>query len=159
GAHSAEVVLSDETKLRVAGVAALDEDADLAILKVTHGISAEPLSLAAGDLPPVGSRVYAIGTPGGKFVNTLSDGLVSAHRPAGRIPVFPKLPTMIQMTAPISHGSSGGPLLGPDGRVVGVTTLAFTNYPRPQDINQNLNFAVPASHVAQLLRERKEDAP
>jgi hypothetical protein len=53
--------------------------------------------------------------------------------------------TLIQTTAPISPGSSGGPLLATDGKVVGVTTLGSTAGA------QNLNFAVPTSYVARLL--------
>lgn len=145
GAHTAQVILADNTKYPVEGAAALDSDADLAIIKVTGRISARPLELAGDDLPPVGVRVYAIGNPLG-LTHTLSDGLVSGHREKGTIPDFPypKMPTLIQTTAPISPGSSGGPLLGSDGKVVGVTTL---RNPR----GQNLNLAVPSSCVAQLL--------
>jgi len=135
-AHSAHVVLADKTELSVLGVAALDEEADIAIIKVVGQISAPPLELAGNDLPPVGAKVYAIGNPLG-LANTLSDGLVSGHRGDEKI-------TLIQTTAPISPGSSGGPLLSADGKVVGVTTLFGK-------VGQNLNFAVPASHVARLL--------
>src|SRR5262249_52975972 len=71
--------------------------------------------------------------------NTLSDGLVSGYR---KIPISEV--SMIQTTAPISHGSSGGPLLRADGKVVGVTSVNRGD-------GQNLNFAVPATHVARLL--------
>src|SRR5207248_2526247 len=81
-------------------------------------------------------KVFAIGSPLG-LANTLSDGLVSGHREIDSV-------TVIQTTAPISPGSSGGPLLGADEKVVGVTTFAFKG-------GQNLNFAIPAAHVARLL--------
>ncbi len=135
-AHTAHVVLADKTNLAVLGVAALDEEADIAIIKVSGQIRAQPLELAVNDLPPVGAKVYAIGNPLG-LANTLSDGLISGHRETRRVGV-------IQTTAPISPGSSGGPLLGADGKVAGVTTFKF-------DDGENLNFAVPASHVARLL--------
>src|SRR5581483_9845488 len=102
----------------------------------------------------VGAKVYAIGNPLGQFANTLSDGLVSGHRERGTVPHFPNLPTMIQTTAPISHGSSGGPLVGADGRVVGVTTLTWED-----DGGRNVNFAVPAAHVARLLRQCEAGGP
>ena len=70
-AHAAHVVLPDETELPVLGVAALDRDADLAILKVEGQLGAQPLALAVAGLPPVGARVYAIGNPLGQFANTL----------------------------------------------------------------------------------------
>ncbi len=144
-AHAAHVVLADGAEVPVMGAAALDQEADVAIIKAAGEIGARPLELAEGGLPPVGAKVYAIGSPLGSFVNTLSDGLVSGHRETGTIPYFLRMPTMIQTTAPISHGSSGGPLLNADGKVVGVMTLTFAAD------GENLNFAVPASHLARLL--------
>ena len=139
-AHTAYVVFADETKLPVLGVAARDEEADIAIIVVAGPLSAQPLQLAEFDLP-IGAKVYAIGNPLG-LANTLSDGLISGHRELDGIGV-------IQTTAPISPGSSGGPLLGTDGKVVGVTTSGFKG-------GQNLNFAVPASHVARLLHQYED---
>lgn len=136
-ANRTHVVLADRTNLPVLGVAALDEEADIAIIMVADQIPAKPLELAVRNLPRVGTKVYAIGTPLGLFANTLSDGLVSGHREIGRL-------TLIQTTAPISPGSSGGPLLGTDGKVVGVTTSFFQG-------GQNINIAVPAFQVAKLL--------
>jgi hypothetical protein len=135
-AYSANVVLDDKTTRPIAGVAALDEKADLAILAVGGSVTVRSLELAE-ETPAVGTRVYAIGTPLGVFANTLSDGLVSGHHETEGI-------TYIQTTAPISPGSSGGPLLRADGRVVGVTTLAVRDA-------QNINLAVPASQLARLL--------
>jgi S1-C subfamily serine protease len=147
-AHSAYIVLADKRRMAVYGVAALDEEADLAVISVEGSGSLRnppvfaaltklvPLELAGGDLPTVGSKVYAIGNPLG-LANTLSDGLVSGHRELDHM-------TVIQTTAPISPGSSGGPLLGADGRVVGVTTFMFKG-------GQNLNFAVPASKLTSLI--------
>jgi S1-C subfamily serine protease/predicted TPR repeat methyltransferase len=145
-AHTAHVVLSDKTELPVVGATAFDQKADLAIIKVAGQIGTQPLELAGDDLPPVGAKVYAIGSPLGRFANTFSDGLVSGHRETGTVPFFPRMPTMIQTTAPTSQGSRGGPLLGADGKVVGVTTLGFA-----PDGGENLNLAVPASHVKRLL--------
>jgi S1-C subfamily serine protease len=142
--HKAYVVLSNKTRLPVTGVVALDQEADLAIIKVAGEINIQPLELSGNDLPAVGAKVYAIGNPHG-LANSLSDGLVSAHREKGAIPEFPYMPTMIQTTAPISPGSSGGPLLGVDGKVVGITTIGSG------DKVQNLNFAIPATHVRWLL--------
>src|SRR5207244_1085860 len=124
-------------KLVVAGVAAHDREADIAILSVPYPFTAQPLEMATGEIA-VGTKVFAIGSPRG-LTNTLSDGVVSAHRE-----IDEAKPRMIQTTSPISPGSSGGPLLGPDGKVVGVTTLS-----RPD--GQNLNFAVPVSYVEKLV--------
>jgi hypothetical protein len=87
--------------------------------------------------------VFAIGHPKG-FANTLSDGLVSGHREIDGVSV-------IQITAPISPGSSGGPLLATDGKVVGVTSFKWKG-------GENLNFAAPASQVARLLLRCEKQA-
>jgi S1-C subfamily serine protease/regulator of sirC expression with transglutaminase-like and TPR domain len=142
-AHTAHVVLADKKTLAVEGIAAFDQQADMAIIKVAKPVDVQPLELADDDPPPVGTRVYAIGNPH-ELVNTLSDGLVSGHQIT---PIHPIV--MIQMTAAINPGSSGGPLLGPDGKVVGVTSLSRAG--------QSLNFAVPVSHVRRLLIRCESD--
>jgi S1-C subfamily serine protease len=78
-----------------------------------------------------------IGSPKG-LKNTLSEGLVSGYRDRA------KGSKWVQITAPISPGSSGGPVLTGDGRLVGVATASVID-------GQNLNFAVPANEVRNLL--------
>jgi tetratricopeptide (TPR) repeat protein len=85
-----------------------------------------------------GANVYAIGSPRG-LVNTLSTGIISGVRQG---PIGKK---MLQTTASISPGSSGGPLLNDRGEVVGVTTLS-------QIDGQQLNFAVTATEIDRLLK-------
>jgi S1-C subfamily serine protease len=152
-ADEATIILSDGSEWPVLGVAAWDKQADVAILKVAGPATMRPLELGGEDLPAIGERVYAIGNPAG-FINTLSDGLVSGHRARGTVPHFPDMPKLIQIAAPISHGSSGGPLMSADGRVVGVVTLTFAvDLEKRAQINENLNLAVPICHVARLLHE------
>ncbi len=144
-AHSAFIILADETRLAVSGVAARDEKADIAILSVPYKVVSEPIELSTIEAP-IGSKVYAIGNPLG-LSNSLSDGIVSGYRESEGIRV-------IQTTAPISPGSSGGPLLSADGRVIGVTTFVFKG-------GQNLNFAVTNFHLKQQIlksNDRIEDA-
>jgi len=116
-----------------------DERIDLALLRVT-GLSAAPLPVAPGDPPPVGTRVVAVGHPRG-YEFTVSDGIVSATRKLERDGI-----ELIQTTAPISPGSSGGPLLDLDGRVVGVCSLTLSE-------GQNINFAVPAARIAPFVEQ------
>jgi tetratricopeptide (TPR) repeat protein len=142
----ATVVLPSEATLFVEGVLALDEQSDLAVLKV-NGKDLPTLNLVArGEAPPIGARIYAIGNPVG-LSNTLSDGLVSGLRT-----LEPGL-AVLQMTAPISPGSSGGPVLDTSARVVGVATLAS------REGIQNLNFAVPAEKVHDILAKARENKP
>lgn len=162
GAEFATVRLSSGATLFVDGVAATDPNCDLALLKVSGGspaflkTSVEVRVVGEGEpirpddllrdvqfldpLPKVGSTVYAIGNPQG-LENTFSAGMVSGHRK------MKEGLTAIQVTAPISPGSSGGPLLNVVGEVVGVTTSFLPG-------GQNLNFAVPVSAVQRLLQRQ-----
>ncbi|MHB8898070.1 MAG: trypsin-like peptidase domain-containing protein, partial [Thermoguttaceae bacterium] len=109
--------------------------------KIPWWLSGIPtLEIAEGADPPVGTKVYTIGSPQGLDA-TLSEGIVSGYR-AGSEPL-PRL----QFTAPVSPGSSGGPLLDSTSRVVGVVTALRRG-------GQNLNFAVPASEIRGFLKGR-----
>jgi S1-C subfamily serine protease len=148
-AHSAYILLADKSRVPVLGALAVDEDADIAIIKVqADQLSVPPLRLGGDELPPVGSKTYAIGSPYG-LVQTLTDGLISAHRDEGALHGGNRV-RMIQMTTPISPGNSGGPLLSANGTVIGVNTLSKTGA-------QNVNFAVPVSEVTRLLKASEDD--
>src|SRR3989441_9321275 len=84
----------------------------------------------------VGERVIAIGSPQG-LENTMSDGILSAVREYDAV-------RLLQITAPISPGSSGGPVFNAAGEVIGIATFQFEK-------GQNLNFAVAAEHLRPLL--------
>lgn len=112
-----------------------DTGRDLCQLEVPN-LNAPPVELGAAKDLKVGQKVYALGNPKGLEV-TLSDGLVSALRgPDGKEQV-------IQTTAPISPGSSGGGLFDEEARLVGITTLQLRS-------GQNLNFATPAEWVREI---------
>jgi len=95
------------------------------------------LAITQGADPAIGTKVYAIGSPRGLDA-TLSEGIVSGSRPAS------EASARLQFTAPVSPGSSGGPLLDSSGQVVGVVTALRWG-------GQNLNFAVPTSQVRGFL--------
>lgn len=102
------------------------QDLDLAILRMEK--SRRPIPVYRGPSALVrGQKVVAIGSPLGLF-NTVSDGIISGFRTVGAR-------TMIQFTAPTSHGSSGGALLDLYGNLIGIITAGF-------DDGQNLNLAV-----------------
>jgi len=139
GARSVRVFGGKNAELHVLGLAASNQAADIAVLKV-NAQRCSFLEFPDDDaFPAVGTRVYAIGNPLG-FTNTLSDGLVSGVREVPELAV-------IQTTAAISPGSSGGPLVLGDGRVVGVTTANIRG-------GQNLNLAVAVKHIRPLLQVR-----
>jgi len=142
GATSATVRCSGgATTVAVEGIASADEASDLVLLKV-KGESFPFLTVDDGAAPPpVGTRVFAIGNPYG-LTNTLSEGLVSGLRTK-----TDSRPALIQTSAPISPGSSGGPLVCADSTVIGVTSSGLMD-------GQNLNFAVPADLVRKLIASR-----
>jgi hypothetical protein len=84
----------------------------------------------------VGDEVFVAGNPQG-LEGTFSQGIVSGIRDV-------ESGTLLQITAPISPGSSGGPVLNSEGKVVGISVATFTS-------GQNLNFAIPANYLASLL--------
>lgn len=101
-------------------------DLDLAIIRIDRAL--KPLKIYKGPQGLVrGQRVVAIGSPLGLF-NTVSDGIISGFRNVDGV-------DMIQFTAPISHGSSGGAVLNMYGEVVGISTAGL-------DDGQNINLAV-----------------
>ena len=83
----------------------------------------------------VGQRVYTVGAPEGLELS-LGEGIISQLRGTDSF-------DLIQTTAPVSHGSSGGGLFDADGRLIGITTFIFKE-------GQNLNFAIPASWIFEL---------
>jgi len=145
GAAQAEIRFQDGATYRIQGVLASDSDRDLAVLKIRAVGKEFPfLRLGDSDRVQVGERVVAIGSPLAEATtvsteNTVSEGIVSGIRdwPSGKIKI-------IQITAPISPGSSGGALLNLYSEAIGVTFAQLT-------AGQNLNFAIPASYVKQLV--------
>ena len=127
----------------IQGVVAMDAALDLAILRIP-GLRATPLMLAVASSIAVGDTIFAVGTPQG-LEGTLSQGIVSGIRTIGDSSLF-------QITAPISPGSSGGPVLDTRGNVIGVAVSTLRG-------GQNLNFAVSSAHVQQLLRNTGQSVP
>ncbi len=136
-----EAVLSNERTLEVAGVMAKDEDNDLAVLKVDSG-PFPALGLADSAAVEAGERVVVLGSPLG-LTGTLSEGIVSNVRQDHILPDGKRI-SAIQITAAMSPGSSGSPVMNLDGEVIGVAVSQFTT-------GQNLNFAVPSQAVRELL--------
>lgn len=105
-----------------------DAKHDIALVSAP-ALTGRPITLNAS-LPLVGQNAYAIGSPRGLDLS-LSVGIVSSLRP---VPDG----TLIQTTAAISQGSSGGGLFDAQGRLIGLTTAQVLE-------GQNLNFAIPVS--------------
>src|SRR5215204_2098240 len=136
GAYRAEVHSSGGTVFPVKGVLAVDAEGDIALLKIdapTPSIRPLPLDKTS---PQEGESVVVIGNPLG-LEGSVTNGIVSAVRD---IPTFGRI---IQITAPISSGSSGSPVVNMQGQVIGIATLQITG-------GQSVNFAIPSERISQL---------
>jgi len=123
--------------LEVTKVLAVNRKYDLALLLLPS--AGDPLELAK-DHPSVGQEVLAIGNPKG-LEKTISTGIVSGIRKKDKDFL------VYQITAPISPGSSGGPILNNDGQVLGLASFYMGG-------GQNLNFAVPSVYIDKLAGSR-----
>lgn len=118
-----------------ANVALVDETFDLCQLTVGDGFNAPAVDIGGMQYVRTGQKVFAIGAPQGLEL-TISEGIVSSLRET-------RLGNVIQTTAPISPGSSGGGLFNVSGQLIGITTFQHKT-------GQNLNFAVPADWIAKM---------
>jgi tetratricopeptide (TPR) repeat protein len=135
-AYRAEVHSYNGYVYPVKGVVAVDAEGDIAVLRVeAHAGQVRPLSLDRTS-PQEGESVVVIGNPFG-LEGSVTNGIVSAVRD---IPTFGRI---IQITAPISPGSSGSPVVNMHGQVIGVATLQITG-------GQSINFAIPSERISQL---------
>lgn len=133
-------VVNSETQLEVLGVVAENNEWDLVLLAVKD-LTAPPLPLGDSTALQVGDDVYAVGNPHG-LEGTFSAGIVSSIR---RL----EGDALLQITAPISPGSSGGPIVNKDAEVVGVAVASLME-------GQNLNFAISSSYLGPMVKTRKD---
>lgn len=137
GANTARIVTRGGKEYAIARILDYDADMDLVKFKIEKPQSISFQSLRIQNvLPKKGSPVLSLSTPIG-FEQTVSTGIVSALRSDdihGAI---------IQITAPISHGSSGSPVLNMSGEVIGVATFGYEQ-------GQSINFAVAANQINKL---------
>jgi hypothetical protein len=113
----------------------IDSLNDLAILSVDVEMTVKPLVLASVK-PSPGDLIFAITNPEG-LERTISQGVISANRQFSNR-------KLLQISTPISHGSSGGPIFNRDGQVVGIAVGTLED-------GQNLNFAVPSELLTQPM--------
>jgi serine protease Do len=131
------IVLADHREYDVVEIWSGDRQRDLVIMRI-EAQKLPVLSLGDSDAIHPGDAIVAIGHPLG-LEDTVSNGLVSAIR---------KLDddlTVLQISAPIAPGSSGGPIFNDHGEVIGVATAIMMG-------GQNLNFGVPITYVKELLK-------
>ena len=138
GGERLVVILPDHRQFPILEVVSHDPNVDLAIVRIAaHDLPS--LALGDSEVMHAGDPIVAIGHPLG-LEDTVSNGLISAVRAIDGI-------TVLQISAPIAPGSSGGPIFNERGEVIGVCTALLQG-------GQNLSFGVPSKYVRGLL-----DAP
>lgn len=141
GGNWYEVISSSGQKYEVEGIVKYDDVKDLAIIKLKYKADIPSLKIGSKSMLEKADKVVAIGSPEG-LQNTISDGIVSGFRKDEDDL------DLIQITVPIAHGSSGGPLFNMKGYVVGVNTSGFEG-------GGNLNFAVAVDYAKPWIDELK----
>ena len=136
-------------------VVGLDPQSDVALVRISPGMATHRLEWGDSDSLRPGHLVLALGSPLGRTFST-SFGVVSAlGRTDLQLPVKGAYQDFIQFDAFIDHGSSGGPLLDMEGRVVGINTAIGGSL----DAWQGISYAVPealARRVVEALAENGE---
>jgi S1-C subfamily serine protease len=127
--------VGQEKKYDLVGVVGSDANRDLVLLKLL-GAKAPSLLLGDSGNAKVGDEVYVVGNPLG-LEGTFSSGIISGIRQVDKDKLF-------QITAPISPGSSGGPVLNKSGMVIGIAVASYQG-------GQNLNFAIPSSYLESII--------
>lgn len=123
----------------VVAIAGIDRDHDLALMWIRPSATLPTVRLGDSNIASAGDKVYAIGNPLGMDYS-ITDGLISqVRRISDRL-------TILQISAPISQGSSGGPLFNQFGEVIGVTTMIVAQ-------GQNINLAVPANYLRPMMQQ------
>jgi len=135
--------VGQEAKYDIEGIVAIDPQRDLVLLRIT-GTKSPCLRLGDSRDIAIGDEVYVVGNPMG-LEGTFSRGIVSGVRQI-------ELDTLFQITAPISPGSSGGPVLNKNGEVIGVAVATFRG-------GQNLNFALPVHYLVAILESLEPVKP
>lgn len=132
----ATVRLANQDAYDTVEVLDVDKRKDIAVIKI-KAVSLPYLTLGQSAAIEVGQPIFSLSNPLGELQNTLSQGIVSGIRQGDGYHYF-------QITAPISHGSSGSPIFNSSGEVVGIAVATIEE-------GQNLNFAVPIDYARGML--------
>ena len=133
-----ESVDDEKTRYDIEGITAINPKQDLVILKVSG--RGKPLPLGNSNIVQIGESIYVTGNPKG-WTGTFSTGTISGIqlRYTGK---------RLQITAPVSPGSSGGPVLNTKGEVVGIVYAGIGGHDA-----QNLNLAIPVNYLKALRKQ------
>ena len=139
GSKKVKIIFPDGQEFLVKGYISADENRDLVTIRLPDKVKeVSPVALDLTASIKIGQEVVAIGNPQG-LVNTVSEGIISGVRE------FEPGTKILQTTAALSPGSSGGGLFSRTGKLLGVTSFLRRN-------GQNLNFAYPVEYAIPLLQ-------
>ena len=137
--YSVKISTDQDITYNVSGLWHENENQDIAILKLENNTDLTPLQIGDSSAVKKGETVTAIGSPLG-IKNTVSKGNLSAR-------IMQDGYDVLQFTAPISNGSSGGALFNEKGEVIGITFASFVE-------GQNLNLSIPIELVNDLYQSK-----
>ena len=153
GGSSAWVAL-DTGDVLDAELVGFDSGEDLALLKLVDVTGLPTAQLGDSDECVVGDAVYAIGNPlGVELRGTLTSGLISAID--RRVTLEGRVMTMLQTTAALNNGNSGGPLINEYGQVIGINTMKMSNSIADAEAAtvEGLGFAVPTGRAVTVIND------
>lgn len=141
-AYTCRVKLSSGDVYDDVSILQTDERKDIAIIQI-RGMNLPALTMADSDQVKVGSTVYAVGAPLG-LEGSITSGLISSIRPVNEMFSWAEGFRVMQISTPVTHGSSGCPVLNEKGEVIGLVFAARVE-------GQNLNAAIPINYVHPLV--------
>lgn len=133
-------ILQNDKKIPYLDIAGVDVDLDILLFKIGN-IKAPNLVVGNSNSLLVGQKIYAIGSPLG-LENSMSEGIISGIRNTD------DNKKLIQITASISPGSSGGALLNENGALIGISSSSIEK-------GQNINFAIPIDEILKIEKISK----
>ena len=149
GGVSLNVSMLSSTANYDAKLVGYDEDLDLAVLKIeAQGLT--PARLGSSDQLSVGDSVYAIGNPMGYLHGTMTEGIISS--PTRTIQVDGKDMNLLQTSAALNSGNSGGALTNAYGQVVGITSAKITGVENDTVI-EGLGLVIPINDTIPFLNQ------
>ena len=138
-AYTCKIYTNQDISYEVSKILCYSKEQDIAILQLAKDTGLQPLTLGDSSIIKKGETVVAIGSPLG-IKNTVSTGVLSGRLMEGNMDV-------LQFTAPISSGSSGGALFDNNGNVIGITYASYID-------GQNLNLAIPIELANSLYNSK-----
>ena len=142
GATEVTVIMADESR-HLASVVAENAAEDIALLKIDAGKELPSVLLGRSDDLLIGETVLAIGNPFG-YDHTLTHGILSAIHREIEVKRDMSLKHLLQISAPINPGSSGGPLININGEVIGINTAI-------REAAEGIGFAIPIDQLQETL--------